>query len=157
MNHIQQHPRHRRSIGPKLAAVAVAVLALVGVTSEAALAKGGTEAEAPAAPVACSPVSSLGYKGDARAGETGIATITVTYGVKPCDKRPVRVDARVRLNAAPATEVYANADAPLSGKFTVAGVRVNTSYIATISVFEAQAGPLVGSKSTFPAATTKGV
>lgn len=144
-----------RAITRKLAAAALGVLVLVGVTSGAASAKGG--GEAPGAPAACSAVRSMGYKGDTSTADSNVATITVSYAVKPCDTRPVRVDARVALSATPSAVAYVDASAAASGKFTVAGVRANTSYTATVTVYDAQTGTVVGSKSIFVAAIYRGV
>ena len=107
---------------------------------------------------ACDPVTSLTYKGDARAGETGLATIMVSYNVKPCDKsQAVTVDARLYLTADPSAVAYDDSNAPLSGKFTVFGVKANTSYIAKITLTDSVSGAVVATKSIYAAAKYKGV
>lgn len=105
----------------------------------------------------CNPVSNLTYKGDYRAGETGLSSISVTYDVRPCDKtRPVVVDARLYLNADPTDMPYNDPAAPQSGKFTVYGVKASTSYIAKITVTDAATGSVVGSRQIYAAAVRKG-
>lgn len=107
---------------------------------------------------ACDPIASLTYKGDARAGETGIATIMVTYDVKPCNKaQSVTVDARLYLTADPSAVAYDDPDAPLSGKFTAFGVKTNTSYLAKITLTDSATGAVVATKSIYAAAVRKGV
>lgn len=106
----------------------------------------------------CNPVNSLSYKGDFRAGETGLSSIMVTYDVRPCDKtRPVLVDTSLYLTADPASVAYDDPNAPLSGKFTVFGVLGNTSYIAKVTVTDAATGAVLGSKQIYAAAVSKGV
>ena len=130
---------------------------LVATMSGTASAKVETTGGGGGGTTTCSPVSSLTYKGDARAGETGLATISVSYGVKPCTSAAVVVDARLFLTANPAAISYDDANAPLNGKFTVAGIRPNTSYQVRITVTDAATGAVVGSKTIFAGAVTKGV
>ena len=143
------------------AAVAAAGIGLVVVsTSGVASAKGtGVDPVVPVvpAPKVCNPVTALSYKGDATTGETGTATITVTYAVKACDKNPVRVDARLFLTADPSAVAYENADAALSGKFTAVGVRPATSYQAKVTVYDATTGAVEGSQTIYAAANYKRV
>lgn len=104
----------------------------------------------------CNPVSSLGYKGDATTSDTAFATIQVDYSVKPCVKdQVVTVRTVVAESANPAVVVWDDPNAPLSGKFTVGGVRVNLSYTATVSVYDAVTGAPVGQRSIFVAAVRK--
>ncbi len=140
----------------RLSAAVLGAGLLVGAFAGTASAKTVT-GNAGSVTTTCDPVTGLSYKGDFPAGETGQAVITVTYSVKACDKAPVVVDTRLYLTAAPSAVAYDNAAAPLSGKFAVAGVQPNTSYIAKVSVYNAATGTLVGSKSIYAAAKYKGV
>jgi hypothetical protein len=107
--------------------------------------------------VACDPVSSLTYKGDARVGETGLASIKVSYSVKPCDKtQAVRVGVEVYENAT-GVRVYDNQNALFSNTFDVFGIKVRTSYIVKVTLYDAVTGSVVGTKSIFAAAIPKGV
>ncbi len=116
----------------------------------------GSETGAGTTTTTCNPVKSLSYRGDYRAGETGLSTITVTYDVRACDKaRPVVVDAQLYLTADPSAVAYDDPAAPLSGKFTAVGVKGNTSYIAKITVTDAGTGAVVGSRQIFAAAVRK--
>ena len=147
-------PRLRR----RLAVVALGAGLLVGAVSGTASAKAiaGTGTTGPGA--TCNPVTSLSYKGDARAGETGVTTITVAYGVKACTNgQAVTADAKVFLSADPTVVPYQASNIALSGKFVVSGVKVNTSYQATITVRDASTGALVGTQTIFVAAKTKPV
>ena len=107
---------------------------------------------------ACQPVTSLSYKGDARVGETGLASITISYATKPCaNGQRIVTSVKMYETANPASIAYENPDAASSGKITVAGVKVRTSYIVTVSVTDANTGLLVGSLSIYAAAVPKGV
>ena len=107
--------------------------------------------------VACDPVSSLTYRGDARVGETGLASIKVSYSVKPCDKnQSVRVGVEVYENAT-GIRIYDNPDSLFSNTFEVFGVKVRTSYIVKVTVYDSVTGAVVGTKSIFAAAIPKGV
>lgn len=108
-------------------------------------------------PAACNPVTSLTAKGDATTGETGLATISVSYNVKPCTNgQSVIVDTKVYETAAPAAVSYDNPAAALSGKF-VAVARVRVSYTVKVTVFDAVTGIQVGTLSVFAAAVPKPV
>src|SRR4051794_24142293 len=64
-----------------LATLGVAAVVLTAAPASAKeTASGGTPA-----PTGCSPVSALKASGDARAGESAVASIDVDYTVKPCD------------------------------------------------------------------------
>lgn len=150
-------PAPTSRLARRLAAAVVGAGLLVGAASGVASAKEVTSGPTGTATTTCSPVSSLTYKGDARVGETGVSSITVSYGVKPCDKNPVIVDVRLYLSADPTAVAYDDPAAALDGKITVTGVKVNTSYTAKVSVYDAATGTLVGSKQIFAAAKTKPV
>jgi len=81
-------------------------------------------------------VQSLKAQGDARAGgEPGTATIDVDYSVKPCDsKRVVTVETVVAESYNPDQVVWDDTAAPESGKFTLGGVKLNTTYKVTVLV-----------------------
>lgn len=145
------HPARRRALAA-IAGVAAA-LTFAGTASAKEVGSGGT----PAA-TACAPVSSLSTRGDARAGETGLATIDISYAVKPCDTtRPVTVTVTLAETAAPAAVAYFDAAAPSSARITVPGIRVRVSYTATVTVHDAATGAVVGSASAFAGATPRGV
>lgn len=141
----------------RLGAAALGATLLVGAFAGTASAKEVGSGGTGTVTTTCNPVTSLSYKGDATTGETGQASITVSYGVKPCDKLPVVVEARLYLTANPAVVPYLDANAPLSGKVTVFGVTANTSYTAKITVRDAATGTVVGSSQIFAAAKYKPV
>lgn len=131
-------------------------LGMAGAGSAGAKEVGSGGTVTPAAP-ACDPVTSLSYKGDATTSDTGLATIDVTYSVKPCTSAPVTVTATMFESATPSVVVYDDPAAPQNGKFRVAGVKANFSYQVKISVFDATSGTLSGSKTIFAAAIRKRV
>lgn len=143
--------------GAALLAVAgtLALVSMAGVASakgDAGSGGGGT-----GVPAACNPVSSLTYKGDATTAETGLATVQVSYSVKPCATgQAVTVDTEVALSADRTSLAYQATDAPLSGRFT-ATVVANTSYVATVTVRDVATGDPVASSSIFVAARSKRV
>jgi len=107
---------------------------------------------------ACSPVSSLVVKGDAKTAETGLASIAVSYGVKPCTNgQAVTAGVTISEYLNPAVVVYNNPNASLNGKFTVSGVRLSTSYKVTVTVVDTATGSIAGTQTTFVAAVPKGV
>jgi hypothetical protein len=135
-----------------MAAVLFAMSA-IGLTSAKEITSGGG---AGVGTTVCNPVKSLSYKGDARVGELGFASIDINYSVSPCDKTvPVRVVVSLTQNVAGAEPVYLDENAPLSGKFTVNGVLVGKSYIAKVQVYNAQSGELLKSSQIFAAAVRK--
>ncbi|HMT18775.1 MAG TPA: hypothetical protein PKD20_03585 [Candidatus Saccharibacteria bacterium] len=104
----------------------------------------------------CSPVKSLSYKGDARVGETGLASIDINYGVTPCDKTiPVRVEVSLTPNTVGAEAFYVDSDALLSNRVTVFGVTANKSYLAKVTVYNRNTGEVLGSSQIFAAAVRK--
>ena len=144
----------RRRLGAALLGAGLLVSAWGGVASAKEIGSGGGGGTATAT---CSPVSSLTARSDARAGETGLATIDVSYGVKSCTKAAVTASVTVAEYANPAAVVYDNPTAALNGKFTVFGVKVRTTYKVTVSVYDAATGASVGSSSVYAAAIPKGV
>lgn len=140
----------------RLAALALTAVVLVGTASGVASAKeigsggGGTTS------TTCNPVTSLGYRGDATTSDTGVGSITISYGVKPCTKgQTLVVDVKLYETANPAAVAYADPAAPLSGKFTVSGVRTNLSYSAKVTAYDATTGAVAGSSTIFAAAVRK--
>ncbi len=146
----------RRRLGA--VALGASVLA-VACTGTAASAKEiGSGSGTGITTTACSPVTSLITKGDPKVGETGLASIAVTYGVKACDKgQTVKAAVSVYQYTAPSNVLYDAPDAPLSGKFTVFGVKLSTSYVVKVTVTDAATGAVVGTGTAFAAAVPKGV
>lgn len=104
----------------------------------------------------CNPVTRLGYKGDATTSDTAVGSIAIDYAVKPCTNgQAVTVDVRLYESANPTAIAYDNPASPLSGKPTVSGVKVNTSYIAKVTVYDASTGAVAGSSQIFAAAVRK--
>lgn len=109
------------------------------------------------AATACDPVKSITYKGDATTGETGLASITVNYSVSPCDKTvPVRIGVTM-VETASGVAFYTNNDSLLSDKFTMFGVKPNTSYVVTVTVYNTTTGEVLKTSSIFAAARYKRV
>ncbi len=138
----------------KMRFLIIAVVAFLGATQFASakeVASGGTPVS-----TTCNPVSSISYKGDARVGELGFASIDMKYSVKPCDSNAVTVKVEL-IESSNGTVVYSNSAAPLSSTITVNGVKVNTSYTIVVSVYDASTGNLVGTSKAFAAAKTKPV
>ena len=95
--------------------------------------------------------------GDATTGDTNLSTVQVSYSVKPCSNgQTVTVDTQVALLADQTQKVYEQTGAALSGRFTTVVV-ANTSYLATVTVHDADTGDLVGSSTIFVAALRKRV
>jgi hypothetical protein len=130
-------------------------VALAGTASAKEITSGGGTG---GTTTTCSPVSSLTTRGDARVGETGLASIDINWGVKPCDsKQAVTVDVTMYESANPAAVAYSNPAAPLSGRVTVFGIKIRTSYTVKVTVRDAATGALVGTGTAFAGATPKGV
>ena len=53
--------------------------------------------------------------------------------------------------------IWDDQNAPVNGKFTAFGVKLRTSYIITVAVYDAATSELVGQLSAFAAAVPKGV
>lgn len=107
---------------------------------------------------ACSPVTNLTARGDARTRDTGAASIKFSYTVKPCTQgQSVVIDARVAKTADPTAIAYNDPDAPSSDTVTVFGIAIRTSYLVTITVRDAASGSVVGTSSIYAGAVPKGV
>ena len=138
--------------------VAFGVLLLLGATNPAA-AKEVTSGGIPPAttPVTCNPIKSLTMKSDTRVSETGLAATDLNYSVTPCDKNvPIRTEVTV-AEWLTHTVVYSDTDAASTGKFTVFGIKVRTTYQGTVTVYDALTGEVLGTQSVFTAAIPKGV
>ncbi len=95
-------------------------------------------------------------RGDVRDGETGLATMNMTWSVKPCDTRAIRVV--VEMKASISGEVmYLDENAPLSGSVLVSGIKIRTAYTEMVTVYDAVTGEVIGWKSTAAAANPKPV
>lgn len=129
-------------------------LSLSGFSSAKEITSGGNPTTG--GTVVCSNVKSLSYKGDARVGETGLASIDINYSVSPCDKtRPVRVEVILVQNVTDATPLYQNDNALMSDKITVFGVLVGKSYLAKVNVYDANSGAFIEARQIFAAAVRK--
>lgn len=148
----------RRALA-RLGAVALTAMVLVGSASGTVSAKeigSGGGGGGGGGTTTCNPVRSLGYKGDATTSDTGVGSITISYGVKACTKgQAVIVDVKLYESADPAAVAYADPTAPASGRFTVSGVRTNHSYTAKVTVYDAATGASAGSATIFAAAVRK--
>ena len=76
--------RARRAV-----AVALGVVVLIGAFAGSASAKEVGSGGGTVTSTACNPVSNLSYRGDATTGDTGAATVKVTYDVRSCTKSAV--------------------------------------------------------------------
>jgi hypothetical protein len=148
-----QSRRRRRSIGTVVAAGALA-LSLAGAAQAKEITSGGGTGGGSAA---CNPVTALKYRGDATTSDTALATIDVSYAVKSCNANPVTASIVMFESADPSVVVYADPAAPLSGKFTVAGVKRNFSYQVKITVTDQVTGTVQGTRTIFAAAVYKGI
>lgn len=146
------------SLRRPLAAVLLAatlVLAFAGTAGAREVASGGGGGGGGGG--TCTPVTSLKTRADARAGETGLATMDVDYAVKSCTGAAVTVDVVVYRTLTPSDVVWDQPSAPLSGKFTVFGIQVRTSYTVKLTVRDAATGAVVGTGTASAAAIPKGV
>lgn len=148
----------RRLVSLFVGGVVAAGLGL-GVTAGTAAAKEiGSGGGGGGGTTVCNPVNNLSYRGDARVGETGLASIDVSYSVKPCDPaQTVTVTTHVARLSDATNIVWDDPAAPLSGKFTVFGVATRTSYLVTVTVFDGATGAVAGTRSITAAAIPKGV
>jgi hypothetical protein len=138
--------RSRRALA--VAAGAVAVLSLAGTASAKESAGVITFAPGVIPTTSCSPIQSLKISGDPNDGESGLASITVDYQVKPCDsKQVVTVETLVADYYDASAVLWDDPTAPLSGKFTVFGVTIAKNYRVTLVVRDAVTGATVGSVS----------
>ncbi len=115
--------------------------------------------EAPTVPGAvCSPIKSLSVKADAKVGETGLASVFVSYGVKSCTaSQAITTNVTVAEYLNPSAVIYDWQDAPATGKFTAFGVRVRVTYKVTVTVIDTATGAIAGAQSAFVAAVPKPV
>ena len=117
-------PRSTRLAGTVLAAGALAVV-LAGPAAAKEITSGG--ATGGTTTTACAPVTSLKYRGDATTSDTGVATVSVDYATKACDKDPVTVRVEMWQSTAPTNVLWLDGDAAASGRFTVV-VTARVSY-----------------------------
>ena len=134
--------------------MAVAMGLLVGVAGVATAKEigsgGGTVTS-----TACNPVNSVTAKGDARVGETGLATVQFGWSVSPCDKgQAVTVVATVSDSLSKQV-YYADIDAGLGGKVVVV-VPSRRGYACTVAVYDATTGVLLGTQTAYASTTPKG-
>jgi hypothetical protein len=156
----EQHASHRAThVRRRRAGAAVAAgLLLLGLGIGSVQAKeigsgtggGGT---------VCLPITSLGAKSDPRVGELGFASIDVNYSVKPCFRgQTLTVTRSIVEYLVPANIVYsATSSSDLTGRFTVNGVKVRTTYQVTVTVLDVATQVVIGSQSVYTAAIPKGV
>lgn len=103
----------------------------------------------------CSPIASLNAKGDAKVGETGLASIQLGWSVKPCDPaQPVRVVVSI-VNWNTKVVVYSDADAELNSKITIY-VPSRQTYQCIITVVDDFTGVVLDSGSVFTSTVPKG-
>ncbi len=96
-------------------------------------------------------------KADPRVGELGFASLDMNYSVKPCDKtQTVRIVVEV-IESRTGEVIYQDTDAVASGKFTLPGIKVRTSYTGRVTVLDATTGEVLGVRSAGVAAIPKGV
>jgi hypothetical protein len=95
----------------------------------------------PPAPSGCSPMHSFKTSGDSSVGDTGLSSISADYDVKPCDsKQTVTVSVLVYELFDPTNVLRDEPEAPLSGRFTVTGVKLGTLYRVAITIRDAATG-----------------
>jgi hypothetical protein len=143
-------PARRRRVAAALLGATVLIGAFAGTASAKEIGSGGGTTTS----TACSPVTSLSYKGDTTTSDSAAATVKVSYGAKSCTKAPVTASLTIFQSAVPSNVIYADPNAPLNGKITV-GVLANTSYQARVDVFDAATGTKVGSQTIYVAAVRK--
>ena len=148
--------------GRRIVGIAVGSAALVGAIGMGIVGSAGAKEIGSGGTVggvtapACSPVTSLKYKGDATTADTGLATISVDYVVKSCDGNAVTADVVVYESATPSNVLFDVTNTPLSYRFTTV-VRPRVSYQVKVTVHDAVTGATVGSQTIFAAAVPKGV
>ena len=148
-----KRPRKFLSLALGGAALLAAAIPATSFAKEIGSGSGGTTGT-----TTCSPITSLTVKADPKVGETGLASIDVGYGVKPCTNgQAVTTNVTVSEYLNPSVVVYDWQDAPLNGKFTVFGVRVRVTYKVTVTVIDTATGALAGTQSAYVAAIPKGV
>ena len=103
----------------------------------------------------CQPVTSLTAKGDAKIGETGLASVQVGWGVKPCTAgQAVRVVVTI-TNWTTKEVVYSDTNAALNNKIT-AFVAARYSYQCTVTVIDTATGGVEGASTVFASTIPKG-
>lgn len=156
MPHTATITRSRRVLCAALLGTALLAAALPATSFAKEIVSGGVAATGGA--VACSPISSLTVKADPKVGETGLASVAVTYGVKPCTNgQAVTTNVTVAEYLAPSVVLYDWQNAPTTGKFTAFGVRVRVTYKVTVTVVDTATGAIAGTQSAFVAAIPKPV
>ena len=158
----EQHATHRAAgIRRRRAGAAVAAgLLLLGLGFGSAQAKEiGSGTGGGGGGTVCLPITSLGAKSDPRVGELGFASIDVNYSVKPCfSGQTLTVTREVVEYLVPANVLYsATSSSDLTGRFTVNGVKVRTTYRVTVTVVDVATNGVIGSQSVYTAAIPKGV
>jgi hypothetical protein len=135
-----------------LGLLCASVVLPVSVVFAKETASGGTVV--PVAP-ACSPVSSLSGRGDARVSETGLASVLVNWAVRPCDRnQSVRVSYTV-LNYTTRAMVYTDSNAALNGRVEVL-LPSRQLYQGIVTVFDATTGAVLGTQSVVVSTIPKG-
>lgn len=129
------------------------VLAFAGPAAAKEITSGGGTG---GATTGCAPVTSLKYKGDATTSDTALATVSVDYATKACDKDPVVVRVEMWQSTNPSNVLWLDENAPMSGRFTVA-VTARVSYQVKVTVTDATTGATEGSQTIFAGAVPKGV
>ena len=136
--------------------LAVALAAFTTLTAPVAAREVGSGTGGGTGAVVCNPVASLTVKVDAAAGETGVSKMQVDFTVKPCVKgQTLIVDALVAELENPVAVAYDDPNAPLSGRFTISGIRYRTNYKVTISTIDAATGLSAGSQFMYAGAFPK--
>ncbi len=103
----------------------------------------------------CQPITSLTVKGDGKVGETGLGSVQMGWGVKPCDaSQAVNVTVTI-ANYTTKAVVYTDGAAPLNGKITVA-VPSRQLYLCTVTVVDVATGAVIQTRSTTVSTTPKG-
>ena len=142
----------------RLVAATIGAALLVGTMAGTAGAKevasgGGTGGTVTPA---CSPISNLTVKSDPRVGETGLALTQVDYGVKACTNGQALTVRTTVAEYATGALAYDNPNASLTGRFSAA-IKIRTTYVVTVTAYDAATGAVAGSQSAWTAAVPKGV
>lgn len=104
---------------------------------------------------ACNPVKSVVAKGDARVGETGVASVQFGWSVSPCDKGQTVVVTATITDTVSKQVYYADIDAGTGGKVVVV-VPARRGYACTVAVYDATTGVLLGAQTAYASTTPKG-
>ena len=103
----------------------------------------------------CQPVTSLTVKGDGKVGETGLGSVQMGWGVKPCDASQAVTVTITIANYTTKAVVYTDSNAVQNGKITVA-VASRQLYLCTVTVVDAATGAVIQTRSTTVSTTPKG-